>query len=189
MVQQEPADTDEWLERIRNNIPEIMLIMGSRSDWRFGEKDGTCQCSLVLSEFGVSYQIYVVSAHRTPQRMYDLANTIDGKVKVVIAAAGGAAHLPGMMAALLRRTPVIGLPMKSGTLSGVDSLYSIVQMPPGVPVGTMAIGGAENAAIYAATIVGLTRPEVMNAVAKYRSKIHDSVPYLPVESGKPAKEK
>lgn len=169
----------ELLTSIEEGGADVFVVMGSTTDWHENEKDGTWRCCQVLGELGVTYKTLVLSAHRTPHRMYHAALLINGKVKVVIAAAGGAAHLPGMMAAFMFETPVIGLPMKSSTLNGVDSLYSIVQMPPGVPVATMAIGGAENAAILAATIVGLVRPEVMNRVSDYRQKITDGVPNFP----------
>jgi 5-(carboxyamino)imidazole ribonucleotide mutase len=123
----------------------------------------------ILDQLGISYYISVVSAHRTPQRLYDFAKTASEKYEVVIAGAGGAAHLPGMIAAMTR-IPVIGVPIKTSTLNGVDSLYSIVQMPPGIPVATVAIGNAKNAGLLAAQILALKYPDIGKKVENFRSK-------------------
>ncbi|WP_405217569.1 5-(carboxyamino)imidazole ribonucleotide mutase [Agrococcus sp. Ld7] len=128
---------------------QVSIIMGSDSDWRVMEaaKD-------VLDELGVASEVDVVSAHRTPQRMVDFARAAaDRGVKVIIAGAGGAAHLPGMVASMTR-LPVIGVPVPLATLDGLDSLLSIVQMPAGIPVATVSIGGARNAGILAARMLG-----------------------------------
>lgn len=143
----------------------VGIIMGSDSDLPVMEA-----AAGMLQRLGVSYELTVVSAHRTPQRMIDYASSAAGRgLGVIIAGAGGAAHLPGMIAAQTR-LPVLGVPVQSRTLSGVDSLVSIVQMPRGVPVGTLAIGaaGAANAALLAAAILALSRPELALRLDAYR---------------------
>ena len=130
---------------------DVGIIMGSRSDW-----DTMQHASATLETLGVSHEVEVVSAHRTPDKLFDYASSAAGRgLQVIIAGAGGAAHLPGMAAAKTR-LPVLGVPVRSKALSGMDSLLSIVQMPAGIPVGTMAIGkaGAINAALLAAAILG-----------------------------------
>ena len=152
--------------------PLISVIMGSKSDWATMKKTAE-----VLDEFGVAYEKKVVSAHRTPDLMFKHAEEArDRGIKVIIAGAGGAAHLPGMCAAKTD-LPVLGVPVKSSILNGVDSLLSIVQMPAGIAVGTLAIGpaGATNAAIMAAQILGLTRPEIAKNVADFRAAQTDKV--------------
>ncbi len=150
----------------------VAIIMGSRSDW-----PTLSAAAEALDALGVRYVAKVVSAHRTPERMFDFAKSAkaDG-VKLIIAGAGGAAHLPGMTASLTE-LPVIGVPVKSETLSGWDSLLSIVQMPGGVPVATMAIGraGAKNAGLYAAQVLALNDPELAERVAAYRKAQTESV--------------
>ena len=147
--------------------PPVAIIMGSRSDWP------TLQAAAeVLDALGVGYQAKVVSAHRTPQRLYDFATTArDTGFKVVIAGAGGAAHLPGMTASMTD-LPVLGVPVESKALSGLDSLLSIVQMPGGVPVGTLAIGkaGAKNAGLLAAQILALSDPGLAGRLAAWRAE-------------------
>ena len=147
--------------------------MGSRSDWP------TLQhAAETLSALGVAYESRVVSAHRTPQRLYDYAQTArDRGLKVIIAGAGGAAHLPGMTASMTP-LPVLGVPVESKTLSGIDSLLSIVQMPAGVPVATLAIGraGAVNAALTAAAILALDDPGVAAGLDAWRARQTDAVP-------------
>src|SRR6188508_1766798 len=137
--------------------PLVGIIMGSDSDLTIMKPAAD-----ILQFFGVEYELTVVSAHRTPDRMFDYAKTAkDRGLKVIIAGAGGAAHLPGMVASLTS-LPVLGVPAQSKALSGLDSLLSIVQMPAGVPVGTLAIGvaGARNAGLLAVRILGATRPEL-----------------------------
>lgn len=146
--------------------------MGSRSDW-----DTMQHCAELMTELGLSYEQEVVSAHRTPDKMFTYAEqAAERGIQVIIAAAGGAAHLPGMVAAKTR-LPVIGVPIKSSTLNGIDSLLSIVQMPAGVPVLTMSIGkaGAKNAALSAAAIVGLNDQAVCEALEQFRSAQTESV--------------
>ncbi len=147
--------------------PPVAIIMGSRSDWP------TLQAAAeVLDALGVGYQAKVVSAHRTPQRLYDFATTArDTGFKVVIAGAGGAAHLPGMTASMTD-LPVLGVPVESKALSGLDSLLSIVQMPGGVPVGTLAIGkaGAKNAGLLAAQILALSDAGLAGRLAAWRAE-------------------
>ena len=144
--------------------PLVGVIMGSRSDW-----DTMGQAVDVLDALGVPHEVQVVSAHRTPDLLFEYAATAEERgLQVIIAGAGGAAHLPGMVAAKTV-LPVLGVPVRSSALSGMDSLLSIVQMPSGVPVGTLAIGeaGAANAALLAARIVGQGDPAVREAVRAY----------------------
>ncbi len=150
--------------------------MGSRSDW-----DTMRHASETLSELGVDHECKVVSAHRTPQRLYDYAGgAVSRGLKVIIAGAGGAAHLPGM-AASMTRLPVLGVPVESKALSGMDSLLSIVQMPGGVPVGTLAIGkaGAINAALLAAAMLANSDEALAARLDAWRAKQTDSVAQEP----------
>ena len=152
--------------------PLVGVIMGSRSDW--DTMSGACE---TLEALGVPYEKRVVSAHRTPDLMFEYASTAETRgIQVIIAAAGGAAHLPGMTASKTH-LPVLGVPVQSQALHGIDSLLSIVKMPAGIPVGTFAIGraGAINAALLAASIVGLQRPEIAAAVKEHRRKQTQSV--------------
>jgi len=129
----------------------------------------------VLVEFGVPYEMQVVSAHRTPEGMFEYASGAKERgLKVIIAGAGGAAHLPGMVASLTT-LPVIGVPVPSKQLSGVDSLHSIVQMPPGIPVATVAIGGGKNAGLLAVRILGITDKELAQKLETYRERMKDAV--------------
>jgi 5-(carboxyamino)imidazole ribonucleotide mutase len=151
---------------------QVGIIMGSRSDW-----DTMRHASETLDTLGVPHEVRVVSAHRTPDLLFEYAGTaLERGLKVIIAGAGGAAHLPGMTAAKTR-VPVIGVPVQSRALSGQDSLLSIVQMPAGVPVGSMAIGkaGAINAALFAAAIVANDDAAVAAAVDRYRQGQTDAV--------------
>lgn len=144
----------------------VAIIMGSQSDWPTMK-----HAADVLEELGISYDARIVSAHRTPDRMYDFAKSAKSEgFKVIIAGAGGAAHLPGMVAALTT-LPVFGVPVESRALSGQDSLLSIVQMPGGIPVGTLAIGkaGATNAALLAAAVLALMDPAVDKALEAFRA--------------------
>jgi 5-(carboxyamino)imidazole ribonucleotide mutase len=156
--------------------PSVGIIMGSQSDWP------TLKCAAaVLDELGVSYETRIVSAHRTPDRLFAYAKTARGRgLKVIIAGAGGAAHLPGMTAALTS-LPVLGVPVLSKALSGRDSLYSIVQMPAGVPVGTLAIGepGATNAGLLAASILALNDPALAKRLDEKRERQTASVAEIP----------
>ncbi len=143
----------------------VGIIMGSKSDW-----ETMRHAAETLSELGIPHESRVVSAHRTPDLLFEYASSAEGRgLEVIIAGAGGAAHLPGMCAAKTT-LPVLGVPVESKALKGVDSLLSIVQMPAGVPVGTLAIGkaGAINAALLAAAILGTKRPEYRDALAGYR---------------------
>jgi 5-(carboxyamino)imidazole ribonucleotide mutase len=157
---------------------DVLVIMGSTSDWP------TMKCACVLLvEFGISHKARVVSAHRTPQRLVEVVRAApQAGFKVIIAGAGGAAHLPGMAAALCPALPVLGVPVQSKALNGHDSLLSIVQMPAGVPVGCLAIGeaGAKNAAHLAAQIIGLINPDVQARYVAYREKMTNDVPEFPV---------
>lgn len=151
---------------------KVGIIMGSRSDW-----DTMQHASDTLDSLGVSFETRIVSAHRTPDRMFEYAETaIDRGLKVIIAGAGGAAHLPGMTAAKTR-LPVIGVPVRSKALNGMDSLLSIAQMPAGIPVGCMAIGksGAINAALLAAAILATEDEGVATALDRYRREQTEKV--------------
>ena len=145
---------------------QVSIIMGSDSDWPTMK-----EAARLLEDFGVAYEALVVSAHRTPAFMADFARAAAGRgVQLIIAGAGGAAHLPGMVASFTT-LPVIGVPIQSAVLNGVDSLLSIVQMPGGVPVATMAIGvaGAKNAALYAVRTLALQNPDLSEALAAFHS--------------------
>ena len=151
--------------------------MGSQSDWP------TMKYAVsVLDDFNIPYETKIVSAHRTPDRLFQYGNSAKKNgLKVLIAGAGGAAHLPGMIASKTT-LPVIGVPIKSQILNGVDSLYSIVQMPKGVPVATMAIGeaGAYNAALFAISIIGIRDAELLNKLEKKRKEISNKIPESPI---------
>ncbi len=150
---------------MKNNA-KVGIVMGSDSDLPV-----MSEAAKVLDELNVSYELTVVSAHRTPERMFDYAKTAAERgLKVIIAGAGGAAHLPGMTAALTQ-LPVIGVPIHTKLLSGFDSLLSIAQMPPGVPVATVTINGAKNAGILAAEIIGTYNPEISKKVLNFKEKI------------------
>jgi 5-(carboxyamino)imidazole ribonucleotide mutase len=152
--------------------PQVGIIMGSRSDW-----ETMRHAADALEALGVAYEAKVVSAHRTPKRLYDYATSArDRGLKVIIAGAGGAAHLPGM-AASMTTLPVLGVPVESQALSGLDSLLSIVQMPAGVPVGTLAIGkaGAINAALLAASVLALQDPALAQRLDAQREEQTRSV--------------
>lgn len=151
---------------------QVGVIMGSKSDWETMKH--ACD---ILDELGIAYEKKVVSAHRTPDQMFEYAETaVQRGIKVIIAGAGGAAHLPGMVAAKTE-LPVIGVPVKSSTLNGIDSLLSIVQMPGGVPVATMAIGvaGATNAGLLAAQILGIEDEIVQDRVRQRRETMKQAV--------------
>ena len=159
--------------------PRVGIIMGSQSDWATLR-----HAAETLAQLGVAHETRIVSAHRTPRRMVDYAEAArDRGLKVIIAGAGGAAHLPGMVAALTP-LPVFGVPVESKALSGLDSLLSIVQMPAGVPVGTLAIGraGAVNAALLAASVVALEDGTVAAALDDWRRKQTEAVAETPSES-------
>ena len=148
----------------------VGIIMGSDSDLpTLKEAIAICE------EFNIPSEVAIVSAHRTPQRMFEYAQTAHNRgLKVIIAGAGGAAHLPGMVASLTP-LPVIGVPVQTRTLQGVDSLYSIVQMPGGIPVATVAIGNAKNAGLLAIQILASHQPELLEQVQKYRQTLSESV--------------
>ena len=151
-------------------MADVLIIMGSDSDLKVMSEAAT-----FLDEVKVSYDLTVVSAHRTPDRMYDYAKKAKQKgYKVIIAGAGGAAHLPGMVASITS-LPVIGVPVQSKTMSGTDSLYSIVQMPPGIPVATMAINGAKNAGIFAARILGINQQNIADNLEEFSNSMKRSV--------------
>ena len=160
----------------------IAIIMGSQSDWATMK-----HAADTLDALGLGYEAKIVSAHRTPDRLYAFAKGAKAAgFKVIIAGAGGAAHLPGM-AASLTALPVFGVPIESKAVSGLDSLYSIVQMPPGVPVGTLAIGkaGAINAALLAASVLALGDPTLDERLEAWRKRQTDAVADTPSEEGNP----
>lgn len=151
-------------------MADVGIIMGSDSDLPV-----MAEAAKVLDEFGISYELTIVSAHRTPDRMYDYAKTAAEKgIKVIIAGAGGAAHLPGMTAAITT-LPVIGVPVKTKALSGVDSLYSIVQMPGGIPVATVAINGAKNAGLLAVRMLAAFDSRLAEKLQSYIKELEVSV--------------
>ena len=151
-------------------MKQIAIIMGSDSDL-----DVMKEAANVLDEFKIEYEITVVSAHRTPERMYNFAKEAKGRgIKVIIAGAGGAAHLPGMVASITT-LPVIGVPVKLKTMDGLDSLLSIVQMPAGVPVATVAINNAKNAGILAAQILGTHNEEIAESIQAFKDKMKAEV--------------
>ncbi|MEX3316782.1 5-(carboxyamino)imidazole ribonucleotide mutase [Sulfitobacter sp. PS-8MA] len=156
--------------------PPVGIIMGSQSDWATMREAAT-----LLDELNIAFEPRIVSAHRTPDRLWDYGKTAAERgLQVIIAGAGGAAHLPGMMASKTR-LPVIGVPVQTKALSGVDSLYSILQMPRGYPVATMAIGaaGAANAALMAAGILALQDPELAKRLDDWRDALSASIPEVP----------
>jgi 5-(carboxyamino)imidazole ribonucleotide mutase len=165
-----------------DSAPLVAVIMGSISDW-----ETMRHAHEVLKDFGIPHECRVVSAHRTPQLMAQFAEEAEGRgLEVIIAGAGGAAHLPGMMAAQTP-VPVLGVPVQSAALHGLDSLLSIVQMPGGIPVGTLAIGkaGARNAGLLAVAIVSNSRPELREKLREFRARQTQSVldARLPLETG------
>ncbi|MFP4274512.1 MAG: 5-(carboxyamino)imidazole ribonucleotide mutase [Paracoccaceae bacterium] len=158
--------------------PVVGIIMGSQSDWPTMK-----EAAQMLDELGVPYEARIVSAHRTPDRLWTYGRQAAGRgLKVIIAGAGGAAHLPGMMASKTR-LPVIGVPVQTRALSGVDSLYSILQMPRGYPVATMAIGaaGAANAGLMAAGILALSDPALAERLEAWRDALSASIPEEPLD--------
>ena len=154
---------------------KIAIVMGSQSDYSTMKN-----CVKILRSLKISFDVKIVSAHRTPKRLYEFAEKSEKSYSVIIAGAGGSAHLPGMIASLTT-VPVIGVPVESKKLKGLDSLLSIVQMPKGIPVGTVAIGkdGAINAALYAASILGIADKKVKNSLLKLRIKQSKSVKKKP----------
>ena len=158
--------------------PPVGIIMGSQSDWPTMK-----EAASILDDLGIAYEARIVSAHRTPDRLWDYGReAVDRGLQLIIAGAGGAAHLPGMMASKTR-VPVIGVPVQTKALSGVDSLYSIVQMPKGYPVATMAIGaaGAANAGLMAAGILALQDPALAARLDAWRAALSASIPQEPAD--------
>ncbi len=161
---------------MNKDTPEISIIMGSQSDWSV-----MIEASSLLEELGIAHETKIISAHRTPDRMAEFAKSASSNgIKVIIAGAGGAAHLPGMVAAYTH-IPVLGVPVETKALNGMDSLLSIVQMPAGVPVATFAIGnaGAKNAALFAAEILSLEHKSIRDTLASWRLQQGDKVALYP----------
>lgn len=157
-------------------LPEISIIMGSQTDWSV-----MSNASVLLDELKITHEKKIISAHRTPNRMSEFAKSAASNgIKVIIAGAGGAAHLPGMVASYTQ-IPVLGVPIETKALKGIDSLYSIVQMPAGIPVATFAIGraGAENAALFAAQILSLENKKISNSLKKWRKNQSEKVALHP----------
>lgn len=153
---------------------DVGIIMGSQSDWPTMKA-----AAEILETLEISHETRIVSAHRTPDRLWDYGReAVDRGLKVIIAGAGGAAHLPGMMASKTR-LPVIGVPVETRALKGVDSLYSIVQMPRGYPVATMAIGGAANAGLMAASILAIADADLAGRLDAWRTALSDLIPEIP----------
>ena len=153
------------------SLPVVSIIMGSDSDL-----DIMREASQILKDFDVQHEIKIISAHRTPKLMYDFAQNAESRgIKVIIAGAGGSAHLPGMVASLTP-LPVIGVPIRSlSSINGIDSLLSIVQMPPGVPVATMAINGAKNAGVFACSILATNSKELSLKITSYKKQMGENV--------------
>ncbi|MDO5622550.1 MAG: 5-(carboxyamino)imidazole ribonucleotide mutase [Paracoccus sp. (in: a-proteobacteria)] len=159
-----------------DKAPPVGIIMGSQSDWPTMR-----EAAVILDDLGVAYETFIVSAHRTPDRLWDYGKQAAARgLRVIVAGAGGAAHLPGMMASKTR-IPVVGVPIQTRALSGVDSLYSIVQMPKGFPVATMAIGaaGAANAGLMAAGILAISDPALAQRLDDWRAALSASIPEVP----------
>ncbi|KJL35589.1 N5-carboxyaminoimidazole ribonucleotide mutase [Microbacterium ginsengisoli] len=153
-----------------SDAPLVGVVMGSDSDWRV-----MADASQVLSDFGVPHEVEIVSAHRTPDKLIAYGREARGRgLKAIIAGAGGAAHLPGMLASVTA-LPVIGVPVPLATLDGLDSLLSIVQMPGGIPVATVSIGGAKNAGLLAVRILGASDPRLADRVEAYARELEDQV--------------
>ena len=157
-------------ESTASELPSVAVVMGSDSDWTVMK-----EAAAVLAEFGVVHEVEVVSAHRTPAKMISFGRDAAGRgIRVIIAGAGGAAHLPGMLAAVTT-LPVIGVPVALAQLDGLDSLLSIVQMPAGVPVATVSIGGARNAGLLAIRMLAISDPRLETALAEFARSLEDSV--------------
>lgn len=162
----------------KDSAIRVGIVMGSQSDWPTMK-----EASTILDELGVAHEVRIVSAHRTPDRLWDYGKSaVERGLHVIIAGAGGAAHLPGMLASKTR-VPVLGVPVQTRALSGVDSLYSIVQMPRGYPVGTMAIGaaGAANAGLMAAAILATTDAALAARLDDWRAALSASIPDAPTD--------
>lgn len=157
------------MTKLKNNAL-VGIVMGSDSDLPIMK-----EAAIILDQFGIEYEINVISAHRTPKKAFEYASKLAERgIKVVIAGAGGAAHLPGVLAALTP-LPVIGVPIQSASLNGLDSLLSIVQMPSGIPVATVGINNAKNAGILAASIIGSSDSEILKKVIDFKKKMEESI--------------
>lgn len=165
-------------QEVKSRKPLVGILGGSKSDFPILEKSGA-----ILDELDIPYELFVISAHRTPDRLFEYATSAhDRGIEVIIAGAGGAAHLPGMVASKTH-LPVIGVPIPTENLRGLDSLLSIVQMPKGIPVATVAIGGAENAALLAGQILAGCRPEIAERIKSYRAAQTESILNSPEAKG------
>ena len=165
------------MEKKSDNKPIVSVIMGSQSDWSTMK-----ECCEILDQLKIPHEVKIVSAHRTPDRLFNFSKKVKNRgIKVIIAGAGGSAHLPGMVASLTT-IPVLGVPIESKSLKGVDSLLSIVQMPAGIPVGTLAIGsaGAKNAALMAAAILALEDASISTKLDAFRKAQNKNEALLPI---------
>lgn len=160
----------DWETQVKNSTHKVAIVMGSDSDYSIMKEAGAA-----LKALGISYEMSIVSAHRTPEEMFEFARSARERgIQVIIAGAGGAAHLPGMIASITE-LPVIGVPVPIGHLQGQDALLSIVQMPKGVPVATVAIGNAWNAGVLAAQIVGTGNSSILDRIKEYKTGLRQQV--------------
>ncbi len=167
-----PPDLSESVNLEKNASPIVGIIMGSDSDLPIMK-----EAARILNEFEISYEVKIVSAHRTPVELFEYSQTAESRgIKVIISGAGGSAHLPGMVASMTS-IPVIGVPINNSTnhLNGIDSIYSIIQMPPGIPVATVAINGAKNAGILACSILSISQPSLLKKMNQFKEKMREEV--------------
>jgi len=165
-------DLSESVNLEKNASPIVGIIMGSDSDLPIMK-----EAARILNEFEISYEVKIVSAHRTPVELFEYSQTTESRgIKVIISGAGGSAHLPGMVASMTS-IPVIGVPINNSAniLNGIDSLYSIIQMPPGIPVATVAINGAKNAGILACSILSISQPSLLKKMNQFKEKMREEV--------------
>ena len=165
-------DLSESVNIEKNASPIVGIIMGSDSDLPIMK-----EAARILNEFEISYEVKIVSAHRTPVELFEYSQTAQSRgIKVIISGAGGSAHLPGMVASMTS-IPVIGVPINNSAnpLNGIDSLYSIIQMPPGIPVATVAINGAKNAGILACSILSISQPSLLKKMNQFKEKMREEV--------------
>lgn len=171
-MSEDQPDISESVNLEKNTSPIVGIIMGSDSDLPIMK-----EAARILNEFEISYEVKIVSAHRTPVELFEYSQTAESRgIKVIISGAGGSAHLPGMVASMTS-IPVIGVPINNSAnpLNGIDSLYSIIQMPPGIPVATVAINGAKNAGILACSILSISQPSLLRKLNQFKEKMRAEV--------------